>query len=168
MECGSYNGLKSTIGCPHCSGYTSSGPVQPKEYKLGRRIVNVQGHEDIALDYLTKVLKIKPNKIQVGLDGKVPVIDYYFEGIKRKHYPDIFIPDQNKIIEVKGTWTFGMEHARDTEPSRTFYKNQEKLKAARKLGFEYEMMVFSQGNLVELPKYWYNKSWETIKAKYFS
>jgi hypothetical protein len=157
--------LKGTIGCPHCH---KTGIVKQRVYKLGKRSVQVQGYEYLALDILTKEQKKNPKSILVGLDGKVPVIDYYFSGIKRKHYPDIFIPSENRLIEVKGIWTFGMCSARgqtEEQIKHTFYKNQAKIKAAKAQGFDYEMWVFGKDKtLLKLPKYWYNQDFEKVRT----
>jgi hypothetical protein len=53
---------------------------------------------------------------------------------------DIFIPCQNKCIEVKSTWTF------ITQKETIFLKQQ----AAKELGYLYEIWVYDgKGNKVE-------------------
>lgn len=56
---------------------------------------------------------------------------------------DIFIPMQNRCIEVKSTWT--AEKGKDC----IFLKQE----AAKKLGYTYEIWVYDQkGNKIELHK----------------
>ena len=42
----------------------------------------------------------------------------HIEGLKHRHFVDIFIPSQNKCIEVKSTWT--------AEKRRTIYSKNNK------------------------------------------
>lgn len=63
-----------------------------------------------------------------------------FEGKKRRYYPDIFIPHQNRIIEVKSKYTF----EKDKE------KNLLKSLACKKLGFNFEFRIYkNNGQLLE-------------------
>ena len=100
-------------------------------------IVKVQGYEPFALDELVKVLQ--EDDIKTG-SGNVPEIWYDKDGKYKRHFVDIFIPSQNKCIEVKSTWTF--EKKRDNVLL--------KQKAGKALGFNYEIWVYnSKGEKVE-------------------
>ena len=62
----------------------------------------------------------------------VPIIWYYDKhGKQHRHFVDIFIPSQNRCIEVKSTWTF-------TKPNVLC-----KQKAAKELGYKYEIWVYN-------------------------
>ena len=39
----------------------------------------------------------------------MPAIWYEMDNIKHRYYPDIFIPCENRIIEVKSTYTLKCE-----------------------------------------------------------
>ncbi len=54
-------------------------------------------------------------------------------GKKHKHYVDIFIPSQNRCIEVKSTWT--IQKMKDN----IFLKQQ----AAKELGYNYEIWIYN-------------------------
>jgi hypothetical protein len=94
-------------------------------------IRNVQGYEPFALDRLLKIYteeQIKTERTEIGgfpynIDGK---IKYYF--------PDISIPHENKIIEVKSSWTYKI----DTEKIKL---NTEAIKIK---GYTYEIWVFDK------------------------
>ena len=75
-----------------------------KEYKMPSGIIKkVQGYEHFALDELVKTYKEE----QLKTDRKdVPRVEYMMEEKKHFYFPDIYIPHENKIIEVKSTWTF--------------------------------------------------------------
>ena len=65
--------------------------------------IQVQGYEPFALNELIQILS--EDDIINGCSN-VPTIAYADdEGKPHKHFPDIFIPSQNKCIEVKSTWT---------------------------------------------------------------
>ncbi len=56
------------------------------------------------------------------------------------HYPDIYLKPQNKIIEVKSTWT--LKKKKDS----VFAKQ----KAAKEQGYQYEIWVISpKGQILE-------------------
>ena len=64
----------------------------------------------------------------------VPVIWYNDEtGKKHRHYVDIFIPSQNRCIEVKSIWT-----AKQNEHNIFLKQN-----AAKELGYKYEIWVYN-------------------------
>ena len=70
---------------------------------------------------------------KTNLQGEVPVIWYEFEGKNRRYYPDIFIPSQNKLIEVKSSFSYQYEEA----------KNQAKKKACETAGFLFELKIYA-------------------------
>lgn len=100
--------------------------------------IECQGYEPFALDELVK--NINEDDILTGCKN-VPTIWYYdTNGKEHRHYVDIFIPNQNKCIEVKSTWTL----------KKTKSNIFEKQEAGKKLGYEYEIWVYdAKGNRVE-------------------
>ena len=112
-----------------------------KEYILpSGNIINIQGYEHFALDELLQKENMNENDIITGCKN-VPTIWYNDEsGKKHRHFVDIFIPSQNKCIEVKSTWTFKKQ------------KEIVLLKkiAAKELGYLYEIWVYdNKGNKVD-------------------
>jgi hypothetical protein len=98
------------------------------------RIEKIQGYENIALDELINIELINENDIIVGCKN-VPLIWYTTDdGIKHRHYVDIFIPTQNRCIEVKGEWFY----IRDKHILAL--KKQE----AENLGYKYELWVYNR------------------------
>jgi hypothetical protein len=104
-----------------------------KEYILpSNKIIEIQGYENFALDELIINGKIDESDIISGCKN-VPVIWYNDEtGKKHRHYVDIFIPSQNRCIEVKSTWT-----AKKNEHNIFLKQN-----AAKELGYKYEIWVY--------------------------
>jgi hypothetical protein len=119
----------------------SKNAYKLKEYILpSGRVEKVQGYEHYALDELIINEKINESNIITGCKN-VPIIWYNDEnGKKHRHYVDIFVPSQNKCIEVKSTWT--AEKKKDC----IFLKQN----AAKELGYKYEIWVYdSKGIRVE-------------------
>jgi DNA repair protein RadC len=112
-----------------------------KEYitHSGNRL-KIQGYEHFALDKLFKEENISENDILTGCKN-VPIIWYDdLDGKKHRHYVDIFIPSQNRCIEVKSTWTAKLNN-------HTIFLKQE---AAKKLGYKYEIWIYNtKGEIIE-------------------
>jgi len=106
---------------------------------LSGKIITIQGFEKFALDFLLNNENINEDDIITGCKN-VPTIWYNDDnGKKHRHYVDIFIPSQNKCIEVKSTWT--AEKKKDC----IFLKQN----AAKELGYNYEIWVYDgKGNIV--------------------
>ena len=75
-----------------------------KEFTMPSGAVRrVQGYEPFAL---TELLKAGYTEEQIKTDrADVPRISYEADGKQRVYFPDIWIPHENLIIEVKSTWT---------------------------------------------------------------
>lgn len=104
------------------------------------RIVKVQGYEPFALNDLLKIYT--ESQIKVDSEGDMPKIIYTTEdGKTHRYYPDIFIPHENRVIEVKSEYTFG-KGGRNV---------MEKKEATIKCGFVYEIWCYNgKGERVEV------------------
>lgn len=101
-----------------------------KEYKWGTGEISlVQGYEPIVL----KELEDKGyNYVDVFTSpSDMPIIMYQFEEVEHRYYPDIFIPKDNVIIEVKSEYTLKKE----------WDKNQAKFAATIGIGFNFILEV---------------------------
>jgi len=105
-----------------------------KEYILpSKKIIEIQGYENFALDELIINEKINESDIIIGVKN-VPTIWYNDDnGKKHRHYVDIFISSQNRCVEVKSTWTA------EKNKHNIFLKQ----KAAKELGYKYEIWVYN-------------------------
>jgi hypothetical protein len=109
-----------------------------KDYEFpSGRIDKIQGYEHFALNELIINEKMDESNIITGVKN-VPEIWYNDEsGKKHRYYVDIFIPFQNRCIEVKSTWTV-------KKPDVLL-----KEKAAKDLGYNYEIWVYDRkGNKI--------------------
>jgi hypothetical protein len=102
-----------------------------------------QGYEPFALNKLIKDKLINETDIVTGAKN-VPEIWYDDEsGKKHRHYVDIFIPSQNRMVEVKSTWTA------EKKKDNIFLKQE----AGKKLGYLYEIWIYNKkGEIVECHK----------------
>jgi hypothetical protein len=119
----------------------SKNAYKSKNYILpSGNIVKIQGYEHYALDELLKVDGILEEDIVNGCSN-VPEIWYEDEsGKKHRHYVDIFIPSQNRMVEVKSTWTA------EKKKDNIFLKQE----AGKQLGYLYEIWVYNEkGEKVE-------------------
>lgn len=101
-----------------------------KEYiwKTGE-VSFVQGYEPIVLSELEKN-GYKFDDI-ITDECLMPEIWYLYEGKKHRYYPDLYIPKENLIIEVKSDYTLNLD----------LNKNKAKFSATKKLGFDFQLMV---------------------------
>lgn len=101
-----------------------------KEYiwKTGE-VSLVQGNEPIVL----RELEEKGYTYEMVLTGAtaMPEIWYDFEDSTHRYFPDIFIPNENLLIEVKSPWTVTLN----------VEKNQAKFSAVKNAGFDFKLEV---------------------------
>lgn len=121
---------------------TQSPEIQEKIQKTGKKFKTytcpsgacrkIQGYEHFALDRL--FLTEKLHEFDVYTDRKeVPRISYTDNSKQRYYFPDIWIKSQNKLIEVKSTWTYKLH--KET--------NILKWKASREKGYACEFWIFT-------------------------
>ena len=106
------------------------------------KIIQTQGYENFALNELINDENIDEEEIITG-SKNVPIIWYYKNNKKHRHYVDIFIKSQNRCIEIKSTWT-------KLKNLNNIYLKQE---AGKNLGYNYEIWVYNQkGEKIECYK----------------
>ena len=104
------------------------------------RIDKIQGYEKYGLNFLLNNEKLNEDEIKTGYKNVNTIWYNDDNGKKHRHYVDIFIPSQNRCIEIKSTWT-----AKKKQDSIYLKQN-----AAKELGYKYEIWVYdAKGNRVE-------------------
>ena len=128
-------GVENPMQCSEVLSKNVKSNFKSKEYVFpsGNTIL-VQGDEPYALDELIINENIDETDIITGCKN-VPEIWYNDElGKNHRHYVDIFIPTENRCIEVKSVWTAKLhEH--------NIYLKQN---AAKELGYKYEIWVYNE------------------------
>lgn len=102
------------------------------------KIVKIQGYENFALDILLETC----NEYQILINVKdMPEIWYYTDDNKsHRYYCDIFIPSENKLIEVKSKYTFELYEK----------TNLLKQQASKDLGYDHEIWIIDPtGHIIE-------------------
>lgn len=97
------------------------------------KIRRIQGYEDLALDLLFKTYE--EDDI---IDTKFEIPDFFYmdiDGIRRRYFPDLYIPKENKIIEIKSWWTYNLDMNNGTL--------ERKKKCVIDSGFEYQIWIFN-------------------------
>lgn len=107
-----------------------------KDYILpSGKLVRVQGYENRALDALLE----KYNEVDLVISNSeifkiLGVIEYVENGSTHRYFPDIYIPKDNLIIEVKSTRTFSVHKK----------KNLLKREAIEKMGIKFQFWIYGK------------------------
>lgn len=103
-----------------------------REYILpSGNIVSVQGYEPYALDELL----LTYSEDEIIIHPKI-CIKYKFDGKNRRHKPDLYIPRENRIIEVKSPFTYDDGNE----------QNMAKKTASIEEGYAYNFMIIEVNN----------------------
>lgn len=106
---------------------------QKKDYILPNgNIISVQGYEPWTLDKLILEEHILVDFIKINMSDK-PIIQYIFNNEKKRYIPDCYITNTNTIIETKSDYTW----------KKDLDKNLSKLNAAKLLGFNVRLIIWS-------------------------
>lgn len=149
------NVLHKASSCPSCAGEVKKRngykTARIKEYTRNGVTLRLQGYEPLALDWIfQRFPKLRMKDLVVDTSGDVPVVRYATGRRHRNYYPDIFIPSQNRIVEVKSTYTLGLL------TGRAWKRNQSKAKACLDAGYKFTMLVMQpDGSRLLLPKEWH-------------
>jgi len=127
-------------GTPHhlqnaeCSENHFKSSYNIKKYTLpSGKIIDYQGYENFAFDELFQKEKINEKEL-ITSRKDVPEIWYTDKNGKvRRHFVDMYLPLQNRCIEVKSTWT-------NQEKNNVL----EKKLAAENLGYIYEIWIYDK------------------------
>lgn len=92
----------------------------------------VQGFEPYAINLLLK--EYTHDEIMIDCN-EMPCFPYFYDNKKKMYFPDIFLQKENKVIEVKSTWTIKL----NTD------KILEKQKAVEDANYECVIWIFDKG-----------------------
>jgi hypothetical protein len=143
------------VGCPSCvqrqTGYKRTLII------VGKKKFSLQGNEPMALEWMLNK-GIKPGQIQAG--KKIPTFKYHDRKKERTYYPDFYLTEQNRIVEVKSTYTLAGRPV-------WLMTLKKKRQAVLDAGFRFNLLVFrANKDLVNLPRNWYDLSYRQIKQHF--
>ena len=108
-------GTEHAMKCPILFRKACASSYKRKPYVWNDKMFMVLGYEDRALDDLLK--RDGTNIVYAGECEEIPLFEYmYIDGKSHLYYPDIYCPEDNRIIEVKSVWTY------NSDPLKTLYK----------------------------------------------
>ena len=116
---------------------SSKNSLNAKDYTLpSGKIIKLQGYEKFALDIL--ITKYDESDILTGCSN-MPEI-WYFDEKYRRYFPDVYIPKDNLIIEVKSSYTY----------NKNFNEVNIKRLATQALGYTFKLIIFDdKGNIMK-------------------
>lgn len=109
-----------------------------KSYRLpSGKVISLQGYEPQVMDFLL----LKYNEYDIfyknrDIEDKIGKIFYQFNGKKSRYFPDLYVLSDNKVIEVKSTYTYNL----DLE--RNLLKRQECIN----MGISFEFIIYDNIN----------------------
>ena len=154
--------LYRSVGCPCCvaSIRVKNGQKWAKVKTVIKNGVELrlQGFEPQALDWiLSRFPKLKVSDFIFDSSGQTPRIKYNVGRRTHTYFPDMYLPKQNRIIEVKSDYTLGLN------TGKHWRKNQEKAIACLEQGYKFTMLVMTAGGKrIRLPTKWYLKSRQKV------
>jgi hypothetical protein len=127
---------------------TQSKLVQSK-HKIGYKkmvlpsgtILNYQGYENVVIKKLLELGYLESEIYSTR--SNINSFRYIFEEKNRVYYPDIFIPKDNKIIEVKSEWTYNIK----------LEQNLLKKDAVINAGYNFEFWICSDKEVLKIIEY---------------
>lgn len=143
VACMDRYGIENPFFLPNVRTKSALANSIGREFTLpSGRIIKVRGYEDVVITTLLKLLTEEEVIVDDTLrEYSIPVFTYTDSGRHvLRYYPDIYIPKENKIIEVKGRWWWdgnGIEKYRNR-----LTKNLKKRKAVIDAGYQYEVWLF--------------------------
>ena len=102
-------GAESAMQCPELFRKAQSTSFHRKPYiSPDGKTFMVLGYEGVALDEILKEEGIKT--VYAGEDPEIPVFQYVGDDDKTHYYyPDIYIPEENRVIEIKSVYTYNQD-----------------------------------------------------------
>lgn len=152
--------IERAKGCTRCGKPNIRVQRRYKVVTIKGRKFHVQGYEPQGLNWILKTFpSLSIDDLEVETSGKVPVFRYKVGRRYRSYYPDIFIPKLNRVVEIKSSYTMGLD------TGKWWRINQAKAKAVLAEGYKFSVLVLTQdGKVTKMPKEWYNKSRPAVLA----
>lgn len=160
-------GVSSANHCADCGVRKSNSSIgKSKVVTLGGKTFKVRGFEDLALEYLTKIKGVDIERIAAGASKGIPTIKYTKrEGTEHKYYPDMYLKDMNRLVEVKSTFTL-------IKYESAYYMTRSKALACIEQGYDFKLLMpkmEKKRTCVEcyrIPKNWTSLSWREFTKEF--
>jgi len=100
-------GAEHAMQCPILFRKAAASSFKRKPYIFKDQTFMLLGYEDRAIDDILKEEDI--DVMYAGECEEIPVFEYFIDDKKHLYYPDIYIPENNKIVEVKSIYTYNKD-----------------------------------------------------------
>ena len=145
-------GMREKYGVDYCAQHPEiyqkilESSFKLKEFRFpSGKMVKVQGYEPFAILYLLN--DYEEDDMLFGKD--IPQVSYTLNDKKRMYHPDIYIPCDNLMVEVKSKYTS------ELDPDEILAKREGTLNA----GYDYLFLIFDkEGNCVKNELSFYDES----------
>lgn len=136
------HGVECLFLRPDTKKLLNRGNASIKEYTLpSGKIIGIRGYENLALDQLLKIYN--ENELQIHDNFTEYVLEtFQYQSMDRKriYHPDIYIPKENLIIEVKSNWWWN-GNLNEKYHSR-LKNNLKKREAVITAGYKFQLWLF--------------------------
>lgn len=95
--------------------------------------ITLQGYERFVVPDLLR--KYSRSDLRIGFENEF--IEYNFKGKIKKYLPDVFIKSENKIVEIKSTYSYKLD----------LEKNLTKRDGCILKGFNFEFQIWDNGKI---------------------
>jgi hypothetical protein len=114
------------------------------------KVIGVRGYEPHVIDLLLTEYHYKEDELIIHDDNSEYAIEVFtYINMQRKtlkYYPDIYIPAENKIIEVKSRWWYDANGRTDDKYKSRLENNLLKKQSVLDKGYKYELWLFESPN----------------------
>lgn len=145
-------GVENVLAIPSIRAKSMRSNSLGKDYTFpSGKVVKIRGYENIVLDYLF-LTNYREDDIMVDSSKCIPTFKY--KTVSRhswRYYPDIYIPTENRIIEVKSQWWWD-GYGKEKYKSR-LENNLRKRQAVLDAGYNYEVWLFEDKHTYRVLKY---------------
>lgn len=139
-------GVENTCMLPSHSSKTNTANAKVKDYILpSGKIIGVRGYEPTAIDTLLGLYQESDILLHDDYsEYQIQVFSYTSgSGRNAKYYPDIYIPSENRIIEIKSQWWWDGNGKTDEKYTTRLANNLRKRQAVIDAGYNYEVWLYN-------------------------
>lgn len=139
-------GVENTCMLPSHSSKANTANAKIKDYVLpSGNVIGVRGYEPNALDTLLESYQESDILLHDDYsEYQIQVFSYTSDkGRNAKYYPDIYIPSENRIIEIKSQWWWDGNGKTDEKYTTRLANNLRKRQAVIDAGYNYEVWLYN-------------------------
>lgn len=140
------HGVENCCLIPGNSSKSNTGNAKIKDYTLpSGQVIGVRGYEPNALDTLLESYQESDILLHDDYsEYQIQVFSYTSDkGRIAKYYPDMYIPSENRIIEIKSQWWWDGNGKTDEKYTTRLANNLRKRQAVIDAGYNYEVWLYN-------------------------